>query len=166
MKKFLNIIFLVLVFIASFVIFFPKEKLYYYAQEKLLVYNIMIESKSIKSQPFSLDAQQSYVLLSGSRIASIKHFNISLFGMTFEDVQGIGAFKSTVPDSKEIHISYKPGTFAKIDGDFGEIVGILDISDKKIIFEAKIQEAVKNKYNMLFSKFKKVGEIYVYEITL
>ncbi|WP_373035036.1 hypothetical protein [Sulfurimonas sp.] len=166
MKKIFNVIFLVFIFIASFIIFFPKEKLYYYAQEKLLVYNIMIESKSIKSQPFSLDVQQSYILLSGSRVASIKHFNISLFGMNFEGVEGIGAFKSTVPASKQINIFYKPGTFAKVNGDFGEIIGTLDIGEKKIIFEAKIQQAVKNKYSMLFAKFKKVGDIYVYEITL
>ena len=166
MKKFFNIIFLVLVFTASFVIFFPKEKLFYYAQKKLSAYNIMIESKNIKSQPFSLDVKKSYILLSGSRVASIKHFNISLFKMNFEDVQGIGAFKRTIPTAKEIDIFYKPGIFAKADGDFGEIIGTLDIKKKKIIFKAKIQQAVKNKYSMLFSKFKKVGDVYVYEITL
>jgi len=166
MKKFFNVIFLIFIFIASFVIFFPKEKLFYYAQEKLLAYNIMIEPRDVKSQLFSLDLQKTYVLLSGSRVASIKHANISLFGANFEDVEGIGAFKSTVPTAKEINIFYKPGVFAKVKGDFGEIIATFNISKKKIILVAKIQQAVKNKYNMLFSKFKKVGDIYVYEITL
>jgi len=166
MKKVFNVIFLVFIFIASFTLFFPKEKLYYYAQEKLLAHNIMIESKNITSQPFSLDVQKSYVLLSGSRVASIKHFNISLFGMNVEDVQGIGAFKSAVPSLKQINLLFKPGVFAKIDGDFGEIIGTINISKKKIILKANIQQAVKNKYSMIFSKFKKKGDIYVYEITL
>jgi len=166
MKKFFNILFLVILFIASFIAFFPKEKLYYYGQKKLLPYNIMVQSKAIQSEPFSLDIQQSSIFLSGSKIATLQHCTISLLGIHCKNIEAIGTFKSTIPTFKQIDIFYKPGVFATINGDFGTITATLDIKEKKIIFKAKIEQAVKNRYKILFATFKKRGDIYVYEITL
>ncbi|MDQ7045574.1 MAG: hypothetical protein Q9M32_06665 [Sulfurimonas sp.] len=166
MKKILNIIFLSFIFLASFIIFFPKEKVYYFAQEKLAIHEINIESKIVESRLFSLDLQESTLLLSGSPIAKIKHLNISLFGMRIEDIRGIGAFEHTVPSLTQVDIAYKPGVFAVASGDFGEITASFKLSDMKIILKANMQQATKNKYSMIFAKFKKVGDSYVYEISL
>ncbi|WP_455756674.1 hypothetical protein [Sulfurimonas sp.] len=165
MKKTLNIIFLTFVLFTSFVVFYPKDKLYYLLQEKLLAYNVTLESQKIKSNAFSLEIENSYVLLSGSKIASFKKLNLSFFGILIEDVKTLGTFTNTLPHAKTIEVDFGIGEIAVAKGDFGEILATLNLSNKKIIVDAKINSAIKGKYNMIFAKFKKVGDKYVYEFS-
>ena len=164
MKKLLNIIFLSLVFITTFVVFFPKDKLYFYLQKKLLAYNVVLESEEVISNPCSIDVKNTYVLLSGSRIASIKNLHVSLLGIKLENVRAQGNFQNTMPSAKTIDVGLGIPEFANANGTFGTIVGKVDISNKKLIVDAKITPAIKNKYNMLFNQFKQKGDIYVYEL--
>lgn len=164
MKRFFTILLLCVVFLTSFVLSFPKERLYYYAQEKLLSYNVVVESQTLRSDFCGVYGKRDTLLLSGSRIATIKEFSLTLSGMHFSDIKALGSFKSSVPVLKSIDISYNPKRFLVARGDFGEIVGSLE--GKKILLEAKITQGVRNRYSMLFSNFKKIGGKYVYKIDL
>lgn len=165
MKKIFNFVFLIILFVVSFVAFFPKEKLYFLLQKELLVHNISIDSQKITDNPFSIELANSFILLSGSKIASIGKTNISIIGINMENINAINSFKNIVPNVKTINIKYSIGKFATIRGDFGEIIGYFDLSNKKVIFEAKIKKNIYEKYHTLFSNFKKIGDKYSYEFT-
>jgi hypothetical protein len=165
MKKILNSLFLTFVLVSSFVVVFPKDKLYSLLQNELLTYNITLESKDVASKPFSLNIQNSDVFLSGSKILSIQMSNIGFFGADFEGIVSHGTFKDMIPNIKNINVSYSIGEFAKASGNFGEVKASLNLSDKKIIIEAAINQATKNKYAIIFAKFNKSGDKYVYEFS-
>ena len=162
MKKFLNIVFLFFVLLTSFVVFFPKEKLYYLLEEKLLAYSVTLETQEVKSNPFSLDIQNTHILLAGSQIASFRGLNISIFGATAKDVKTVGAFANKLPHAKSIKLDFGISKIGVVKGSFGEILAILDVFERKITLEAKINSATKNRYRDIFAQFKKQGDKYVY----
>ena len=165
MRKILSTLFLTLVLLTSFIAFFPKDKLYFFLQEKLLAYNVQVESSSVKSKAFALDIKKSYILLSGARVAKVGEIHISLLGVTLKNVQALGSFKNMVPTLKSVKIEYLPKISGVAGGDFGKIDSRVSLSEKKVIFEAKVNQAVKNRYKMIFAEFKKVGDKYVYEFS-
>ena len=165
MKKIFGFIFLLILFVVSFIGFFPKDKVYFLLQKELLVHDISINSQKVKTQPFSIGTENSFLLLSGTRISKIDTINVSLTGIVATNIKAINSFKNIVPDIKSLNINYTLGKFATVSGDFGKIFGFLDLSNKKIIFEANIKRNVWKKYNTIFSNFKKVGDKYTYEFT-
>ena len=163
MKKTFGFIFLVILFMASFVAFFPKEKLYFLLQKELLVHNISIDSQDITDYPFSIALNNNNILLSGSEVVSIEKVNISLTGIDADNIKGINSFKSIIPDIKSLNLNYTIGQFMSAKGNFGEVTGRLDISKKKLVFDANIKHKSWVKYNTIFSNFKKKGDKYSYE---
>lgn len=165
MKKVLHFLFLTLVFLATFVALFPKEKLYYFLQEKLVAYNVTLESEKVISHPFSLELKNTNVLLANSKVASVKNLNLTLLGLELLNVRSLGNFKNMLPPADLIDVTFTLGEFGVAQGSFGAIHTKLDLDTKKIIIEADINQAVKNQYNMAFGQFKQEGEVYVYELS-
>lgn len=166
MRGFLNVLFLTLVVLVSFFVFFPKEKLYFLAQEKLLAYNVTLKSKVVKSNAFSLELRDLDVFLSGSRVANVGEVRIGLFGVLAKDARADGTFKEMLPVASVVDAGLGFGEIARASGNFGEVVASLNLSERKLVLEAFVDENTKRKYNAVFVRFKKVGDRYVYEISL
>lgn len=166
MRGFLNVLFLTLIVIVSFVVFFPKEKLYSLAQEKLKDYSVAIETKSVNSEMFSLELLELEAFLSGSRVASVGDASFGLFSVRLNDVRAMGSFADMMPVISVVDARIGFGEIARASGNFGEVVACVLWSEKKIILEAFISDSIKNKYKIIFAKFKKEGDKYIYEIHL
>ena len=164
MKKILNFLFLSFVFLTVFVAVFPKDKLYFFAQEKLKAYSITLESQKVESNAFNLEVTNTNVLLAGSKVASIKHLSISMLGANFSSVRPLGHFKNMIPQADSVDVALGLGEVGVAKGSFGSVAALLDLSKKKIILKADVKPAVKNKFSMIFKKFKKQGDGYVYEL--
>lgn len=165
MKKVYHFIFLSIVFIMTFIVVFPKQKLYYFLQEKLVAYNITLESEEVVSHPFSLELKNTHILLANSKVASVKHLTLTLVGAELLNVRSLGTFKNMLPVADRIDAHLSLGEVALAQGSFGEIAAVLDLDRKKLILQAKMKQAVKNQYNTAFAQFKKQGDMYVYELS-
>jgi len=163
MKKSFNLIFLIFVLLTSFVVFFPKEKLFYLLQEKLLAYNVTLETKSVTSNALSLDVQNLDILLAGSQIATLQTLHLSLFGIKASDIKAVGVFANKIPNVQTADIHFGVAEVGSVKGNFGTLLVSINIFKRKIVLEAKVNANIKNKYRMIFTQFKKVGDKYVYE---
>ncbi len=164
MRAFLKYIFLIVVFFTVLVAVFPKEKLYFFLEQRLKAYSVTLESQSIEPHLFSLDVDNSDVLLAGAKVVSIKNLHISLLGIKVQRVRPMGAFKSMMPMVDSAVVSLNPSRLGVASGAFGEVTASLDITNKKLLIKASIKAATKSKYKMLFKKFKKQGDLYIYEL--
>jgi len=163
MKKILSSVFLTFVLFMSFIVFFPKQKLYYLLQERVLPYSVRVEAGSVTPSAFSLDLQNISILLADSKVAHAKSAHLSLLGMELNDIKTAGMLADGLPDIKKVAITFGVGAKGVITGEFGKVLANLDIFKRKIVVEAKININVKNRYKMIFSQFKKVGDKYVYK---
>ena len=120
MKKVYHFIFLSIVFIMTFIIVFPKEKLYYFLQEKLVAYNVTLESEEVVSHPFSLELKNTHILLANSKVASVKHLTLTLVGAELLNVRSLGTFKNMLPVADRIDAHLSLGEVALAQGSFGE----------------------------------------------
>jgi len=165
MKKLFGFIFVTLLFFISIVAFFPKEKLYFLLQKELLVHDISVNSQEVSSSPFSITTNNTFVLLSGAKVAKVGEIDFSVLGINIKNIEGTNSFKNVVPDISSVSIDYKFGQFANVQGSFGSVLGYFDLTNRKITFEANIKHNIWKKYNTLFSNFKKIGDKYTYEFT-
>ena len=164
MKKVLNFLFLSIVFVVSFVVVFPKEKLYFLANEKLKAYDVSLESSKLESSSTGLMVENTYVLLAGARVASIRNMDLSLFGIEIQRVRLLGNFASMFPRVDLVDVSYDFDEFAKASGNFGDIVASIDRASNSLILKAKVEKKTIKKYNLVFLNFKNVGGEYVYKL--
>ncbi|MDF1875390.1 hypothetical protein JHD48_06560 [Sulfurimonas sp. SAG-AH-194-I05] len=164
MKKVLYFVLLVSVFIATFIIVFPKEKLYFLLQEELTTHNIHIESQTITSNAFSLDIKNTNIFLAGSKIASVKNLHVTLLGFDASHIRSLGTFKNMLPPIDTVETSLSLEELATAKGNFGTLRVAVNLESNKLVVTANINSVIKNKYNMLFAQFKKQGSTYVYEL--
>ena len=158
-----KVVFLILLFIGVFIVSFPKDRLYNATMETLNNHDIQVvpQNKTLTSLNWKLNNTELY--LSKSTIAKVKNIDISLTGINIKNIKGQNAFKDMLPEIKNININYKIGEFCTILGDFGKIIGTVDITNRKVIFLASIKLPVYIKYKTIFGQFKKSDKGYIYE---
>ena len=162
MKKFLSALLLIVIFVGSFVAFFPKERLYYFAQEELLSrYSVGILAQRVESNLFSLELKNVKILLSGSQVANMKRFKLSLVEVVADGIGAIGAFREYLPYIKEADAKLKYGKFLLISSNAGEAVGYIDKTGVKI--EISLKRDMVPKYSKLLNGLRRVGDKYVFK---
>lgn len=162
MKKVLMILLLFIIFMVSFIAFFPKDRFYYFAQEELLTrYNVGIVAQKVNSNLFSLELKNMKILLSGSQVANIKKVNISLVHIIVDGVGAVGSFREYLPYIKEADAKLKYGEFLQISSNAGEAAGYID--QKSVKVEIALDRTMVRKYSKLLNGLRKVGDKYVFK---
>lgn len=156
---------LIFIFLITFIISFPKDKIYYYSLSKLKEHNIAINSLKKDIGLMNIDLQNNIIYLSNASIARASSIDIGLLSIDVNNVNFQGSFTSLVPKIDHIKIWYSLGKFLEVKGKFGNIIAKTDIFNKKIIFTANIDQNTYNKYRNIFKKFKKSKEGYKYELS-
>ncbi len=156
-------LFLVILFMIVFIVAFPKDRVYYTALEIANKNDIQIISRTKDITLFDINLNNVNIYLSSANIAKAANIDIGLFSSEINNIWFLGTFKNMVPKIKSIKIFYKIGNFLVIEGEFGKIIGSLNLLDKKIVFSADITEAVFKKYQNILTGFKKTNKGYIYE---
>ena len=160
---------LVMVFIVTFVISFPKDRVYHLLINSLESYDIQLQSKDTDISALGIDMKNSEIYMSQSQVGYIDSIDIGLFSMKMENVRFQNSVKQMVPDIKELNLFLSLGEFLNISGKFGSIAGTIDLGNRKIVFVANIKDSIYKKYKNAFGVFKKVknkkGE-YIYELNI
>ncbi|MEA1956658.1 MAG: hypothetical protein U9N02_09245 [Campylobacterota bacterium] len=163
MKKLLNFLFLFILFIISFIVFFPKDKLYFLLEKELLNYNITIKSQSMESNPFNFKMKNSTIYLSGAEVAKVNDFTISLLGININNIKPASSFKDMIPNIDNVKINYKTGDFLDITSKAGKAIGNIDLDNNNLTIKIKPEKNQINKYSKLLRELKKDGENYVFK---
>ncbi len=163
----MRIIILVFVFILTFIISFPKDKVYYFMLKSLSSYDIQVDTFSKDISVFGIDMKKNNIYMSKAKVAYAEKIDIGLFSINLNNIKFNGTFKEMIPSIDNINIYIKPGKFLDIIGQFGSIMGSVDILDRKVVFKANITSKIYKKYNNIFMLFKKNKDIkgeYIYAI--
>ena len=162
-------ILLILVFIITFVISFPKQKVYFLILNNLSNYDIQLQTKNKNISPLGIDLKSNDIYMSKSQIGHIDSIDIGLFGLSLNNVKFSGTIKQMIPDIKEVNIYLSMGEFLNISGEFGKIVGNIDLIKREIKIIAKMDVNNYNRYKNIFGVFKQIknkkGE-YIYELNI
>ncbi len=172
MKFLLKSIFIVLLFLTTFLIFLPKEGLYNLLETKLLEQNIIVSNEIREEKPFGLNINGSEIYYNGINTAFIKDIDFTTYFFYTDieiDILRVSKdFRNIIPSKiKAINLKHSILSFNKIDikvnGEFGKFEGKVLIFDRKIIGELEPSEIMKSKYRNILNQFKLVEGKYKYE---
>lgn len=167
--KFFSVnMFLLIVFFLVLIIAFPKDRVYNSCIKFASSKDIQIIPKSKNISILNIGLNDIKIYLSSADIAKVSSIDIGLLSTTIDNIWFLGTFKNILPKIETIKINYIIGDFIVISGNFGKVIGDLDILHNKIILIANIKQSVFNKYKNIFSMFKKSKnkkERYIYEFT-
>jgi hypothetical protein len=156
-----------------FIYFLPKENIYFFMEEGLNEQKVILSSEKIEDKGFYLnikDIDLSYEMIQS---AHIKDSNINFFilynSIDASDIMISESLSKMMPTNiKNVSMSYTIFNPLKIDikssGEFGEVSGYIDLSDKKITLKLLPSKLMKNRYRSALNNFKKNKEgEYIYE---
>ena len=171
MKK---ILLFIAIFYLGFVLFMPKINLYYTLENFAKKEHVVIKEGAIKDRWIDLEIKDATVFYDG--IASLEAKEIDMLPwifynkITLTDVSPSKTLKSMF-DAKadEVTLTYSVLSYKTImiaaHGDFGELVGTLDVMAQKIHLVLSPSEKFKN-HQIVRQYFKKQEEGLVYESKL
>ncbi len=152
----------------AFLLFMPKQELYYTLESELLKQGIEINEKQIEEGIFSLTVKEANIYVKGIHIATIKemHFFTLLFYSSFniEALKIDDSLKSFVPleinKSVVMHSILSPfEAFVTSMGSFGLAEGIVDLKSRSLRMDLIDTEDIK----MFESQLKKDEKGWYYE---
>lgn len=162
----MKIISLILIFFITFIISFPKDKIYYFILNSADKYNVQIVNQNKQISLFDIKLNENKIYLSKAYIGTIDEINIKLYNLSISNIVFENTFKDMIPNIDTLNIYPLLNGFLNIKGKFGAVVGDINLMDKKVLLKANITEAIYNKYKNIFKIFKKSKEekgIYIYE---
>ena len=175
MKKLAKFFAYALFFIVALMYFAPKVSAFYFLEEQLKPYGVIISSEKLSDKGLSLDIQDAVISFKSIESAQITQANIKIFvlynAVHIEDVKLSSTAASFLPlDIQEGEIYYSIvdplHLKGKVHGDFGEADLLYDIAQKRVYITLKPSKLMLNKYRSTLRNFKKDenGE-YIYEKT-
>jgi len=136
-----NIFIVFIVFWLTFLVFMPKQKLYFTLEKELLKQDIEINEQSIEEGLFSLNLIKPEIYVKGIKIATVEKINIfTLIFTTNINIKSLilnDSFKSFAPQQTDIaNISYSLLSPFKVtieaEGNFGLLKGNVNLNERKL----------------------------------
>lgn len=173
MKTILRWLGLFLVFLYLIIVFAPKQQLYYLLEEWMSTQNIILSNETTQDEWLIFrvsDAELYFENISGGIIEEIRwlpllfYNEISLKNGRFS--QEIRRFLPQKIDQLSAVYSVIQPTKIVIDGhgDFGKLSGGVDLLEQRLRLVLEASETMKKNHRELLGRFKKEGDVYVYEI--
>lgn len=152
------------VFLALVIFFSPKENIYYLVQKELKKYSIVIESKDIKDTGFGLKLENVKIYFEGIEAAKTLELDIDLFfvlnSLKAQMIRVSSVASSYIPTKVDTlsatYTIFKPFEI-KItsNGEFGEVEGEVNLTEKKLVLNLKASKKMKQDYRKILYKLKK-----------
>jgi len=169
MKTIIKLFILIIIFIGSILVFFPKENLYYYGVEKLHKEQIDIETTDIKDNYDGLYLQNTRVLYGGIKALNIQSIDIKTYiyqsSIILKDITINDNFKQFLPSKINYlifkHTILKPNIIdININSNQIKAYGYIDINKMKLYLYLKPSKYFLKSYKQLliFMKKEKNGE--------
>lgn len=164
----------VLLFLYLIIAFAPKENLFYLAEEKLKVYNVILNDEKLKDMLLLFKVKNSSVYYDGLHVGNINSIDtlITLFYNQISLKNAIFSDKlrqfipKEITDLKVISTIFFPiRVWIKGDGNFGNISGFADLYKKHIKLTLIPSKGFLKKYPDIAREFKKINNEYIYEKT-
>lgn len=168
MKKALLIFF---AFLFILIAVFPKKNLYYFAENQMSNFKVVLSDELLKEGLFGLDIKNADLFFDGLKIAKIKNIDIffSIFYNFFTinnfnfDKQ-IANFPKNIQNLKAYHSIFIPHiVFLNADEKDITASGKINLYKKNIKIQIKINQNKISKYQSLLQGLKKQGDEYIYE---
>lgn len=160
-------------FILALMYFSPKESIYYFLEQELKSYSIVISKEAVRDNGFNLVVLNSTVSIKAVDEAKISGCAVKIYGLYnslyFEDITLYSTAKPYMP----AHIDMIKLKYSILDplnivvagnGDFGEANGNINFLEKVLHLNLKPSTIMLKKYEHVLKTLKKSenGE-YVYE---
>ena len=163
MKKLLLFFMVVILFLVTFVVSFPKDRLYALMQNELQKKSVQLSSRELNSHLLSLELKENSVSYENIKILNIDYAKFSFVGVNIRNISSDGTFETIFPNIKSVDIRFKTGRFLDIKSSIANAKGMLDLKNRtlNIVISPKSQEFLN--YKMLLKKLKKEGGNYVFK---
>lgn len=171
--KFLKIVLYICFFIAAVVAFLPKKNLYYFGEEQLAKFKVVIANEQVGEGLFSLDLEHADLYVEGIRAAKVMEASLGIYivhnALEAHQIRLSGMAKNFLPTRIEtLRISYNLWDPLAVrfvaEGEFGVAYGAVLLTKRKIIMTLQPSKTMLGKYRNLLRQMKKAknGE-YSYE---
>lgn len=162
-------------FLLALMYFMPKVSSYYYLEQELEKYKVVLSDEEVVDNGFSLQLNHVEVSFDSIESASIQSANVKLFiaynsihiqNITLESIVS-SFFPLHIKDAKISYSIFEPlKVIAKANGDFGSASAEIYFLDKNISAIIRPSKLMSQKYKRTLSMMKKQanGE-YVYDKT-
>lgn len=167
MKKIALFLFYFVLFFGALLFFTPKENLYYFAEEQLKPFDVVIGYEEAVDRGFTLELLHAKLYVQKIKSADIKSASIGLYGLyntvslnkivldkTFEQ------FFPLVIEHVDLHHSlFNPFNLsAEATGDFGEAVASVDLLEHNASVIVRPSKLMLSRYKGTLKQLKKTKE--------
>ncbi len=106
--RLLKLIAFMVLFCFTFLLFFPKQNLYFLVEKELKKYDIVISDEIFLSQFLGFELQDAFLYIKGVKVAKIDNAKISLFGIKISSKEIGNANTKININNKSIIVNFKP----------------------------------------------------------
>jgi len=154
------------------VIFLPKSNIFYFAEKQFQSKNIIVTDENIKSGLFNLNLNESTIIYEKKKFAKVENIQLQTYlfynTLEFKNIEILEKFTKQYPiKTKEFTIKYSVLNPLFIDikavGDFGSVIGKIDLVKQKINYVLKASKNMKKNYRKILRKMKQKKGEYIYE---
>ncbi len=128
-------------FVMALMYFAPKTSIYYFLEEQLKEYAVIVSFEELEDSGFTLNIKDASISMKSVDSANIRSTNIKIFGLynavDFKDIALSSAAKSFLPlNIERVNIRYTIfdplNVHAQAKGEFGEVDAKLSIVEKSL----------------------------------
>jgi len=151
-------------FILALIYFTPKISLYYFAEQELKVFDVVVSSEALVDTGFSLKIQNPTVNIKSIESAKIQELDIKILGLyNSVNISNIG-LSSTAKSFLPLNIEYINITHTIVDplhinaeaiGEFGEAKVVVNLLDRNLSIVLLPSKLMKDKYANTLRNLKK-----------
>lgn len=176
-KLLLKTLFFTLVFLGIFLLFLPKQNLYFLLEKELLKKQIFISEQEIVEKYFSLNLDNIFINYNNTKLAKIQSINmtLSLFynSVNLKNVKILYPLPVNIPSKiKNLQITYTLLNPLKIKfelrGEFGTLEVYARYTEDKILFTLQPTNRIRVQYSDILSFMQEDQEkgVFIYEYQL
>jgi len=154
-------------FILALIYFLPKLNLYYYLENELQNYKVILTEKAKEDTGFSLKLKEADIFYDSIEVAKVENINLKIFvlhnTMQVKNVKLSNLTSSFMPeDIKQIDIRYSIinplNIVAHINGGFGVANINFNVLDKNVSVDLTPSKLMLQRYQNTLRNFTKTGD--------
>jgi hypothetical protein len=167
MVRLLKFIGYVLFFVVSLMYFTPKVSLYYFLENKIEPFGVIVTGEEVVDNGLTLSLQDATITLKSIESAVVKNVDVAIFGVynsvDISDVTLASTASTFLPtDVKNIKITYSIlnplNIKAFATGGFGEAEAKVNIVDRDVVVNLKPSKLMTSQYRSTMRNFKKLKD--------
>jgi len=163
-KRFLRFFAYLAFFVVALIFFAPKLGMYYFLENELKAYDVIISGETLKDEGLSLNIKDGQIFVKSIESASIKECDVTLLlfynAINARDITLSQSAKSFIPlKVQELKLSYTVFNPLHIKvnavGEFGSAQAQVNILDRTIHVDLQASEMMSKGYRNSLREFKK-----------